>query len=216
MTLGTARPPALVITAIVLFSVSSIMGQTAGQRGNRGTSSSPPADAPSRGAGTVPAPEGGYVPPPESTPAGTVYPAPIPSDEFDRAYWELYDRDKHVTIRGKVTKVNWTNPNAYIFVMANGTGWAVEASFVQFRQASVTPAVRADQTISVSGYLAKEDPKPKWPVKSATIVSSYQKSKHLIRASEITTEYGQKLKLGRPLTESEERDELLKCSRLGC
>jgi hypothetical protein len=202
---STARPRGVLFTAIVLLSFATLAGQTRGQRGP---------SAPR--AGTVIAPEAGYVTAPEKVPAGTVYPAAIPSDEFDRAYWELFDRDKYVTISGKVTKVNWTNPNAYIFIQASGAEWAIEASFIQFRQATVTPAVRVDQKITVSGFLAKDDPNPKWPVKSSPSVSSYKIAKRLIRAAEITTEYGQKLRLGRPKTEAEEAEELEKCSRLGC
>jgi hypothetical protein len=149
----------VLIAAIVLLSIPSLspLGQMRG-RGQR--------RAPAQGPGNVVAPEAGYVTPPEPTPAGTVYAALIPPDEFDRAYWELFDRDKHVTISGQVTKVDWTNPNTYIFVKAGAVEWAVEASFIQFRQSNVTPAVRANQTISIAGYLAKDDPNPKWPVKS--------------------------------------------------
>ena len=210
----TAWPRAVLITAIALLSISPLsvlLSQTRGQRER-----TPSREVPSRGAGTVVAPEAGYVMASEPVPAGTVYPSLIPPDEFDRAFWELYDRDRYVTLSGKVTKVTWTNPNAYIFVQASGAEWAVEASFIQFRQASVTPAVRVDQTVTISGFLAKEDPSPKWPVKSSPSVAPYKKEKHLIRASEITTEYGQKLRLGRPQSEEEEQAELLKCSRLGC
>ena len=200
-----ANPRAILIIVSVLLSLASLSGQTRGQRG---------VSAPV--AGTVIAPEGGYVTAPEPVPAGKVYPAAIPSDEFDRAYWELYDRDKHVTISGKVTRVTWSNPNSYIYVAANGAEWAIEASYIQFRQSQVTPAVRVEQKITVSGFLAKEDPNPKWPVRSSPAVARYRTAKHLIRASEITTEYGQHLRLGRPQTKEEEEAELEKCGKLGC
>jgi hypothetical protein len=206
------RVLSITIVLLSLSSLSALLGQSRG----RGQRPAPVVEVAARGAGTVIPPEAGYLTGPDPVPAGTVRPALIPADEFDRAYWELYDRDKHVAISGKVTKVNWTNPNTYIFVQAGGAEWAVEASFIQFRQSSVTPAVRVDQTISIAGYLAKEDPNPKWPVKSSPSVTSYRKEKRLIRASEITTEYGQKLRLGRPQSEEEEAEELLKCSRLGC
>jgi hypothetical protein len=196
---------AVFITAIALLSLSTVVGQTGGQRGP---------SAPR--AGTVIAPEAGYVTAPDPVPAGEAHPAVIPSDEFDRAYWELYDRDKRVTISGKVTRVSWTNPNSYIFIQAGAAEWAVEASFIQFRQASVTPAVRVDQKITVSGFLAKEETNPKWPVRSSATVASHKRAKRLMRASEITTEYGQTLRLGRPQTEEEQAAELEKCSKLGC
>jgi hypothetical protein len=210
-----ARPRVVLLTAFVLLSISPLTIMLSQSRGQRGAVT-PTREVPAGGPGTVTPPAAGYVTAPEPVPAGTVRPALIPSDEFDRAYWELYDRDKHVTISGKVTRVNWTNPNAYIFVQTSGVEWAVEASYIQFRHANVTPAIRVNQTISIAGYLAKDDPNPKWPVRSSPSVSSYRKEKHLIRASEITTEYGQKLRLGKPQSEEEEADELLKCSRLGC
>jgi uncharacterized protein YdeI (BOF family) len=203
---GSARTPA--IAAAVLFLSLSPMSPLSQELPRF-----PPVTP--RGAGTVTPPEGGYVAPPEPASPGTVPSARIPSDEVDRAFWELYDRDKHVTLTGKVTAVNWTQPNVYIFVAASGE-WAVEASFPQFRQASVTPAVQVGQTITVKGYLAKEAPLPRWTVKSSPSVASHLKAKRLIRAAELTTGYGQKIRLGRPLSEEEERAELLKCSRLGC
>ena len=60
-----------------------------------------------------------------------------------------------MTLTGKVTRVDWTNPNSYIYVAANGGLWAVESGFIQFRQASVTPAIRVDETITVQGYLPR-------------------------------------------------------------
>ena len=213
-----ARGFGVLLIGAVLLAGSLLVAQTRGQRRaiRGGASSASPAEGTSRGAGVVTPPEAGYVVTPEPAPAGTVRPAPIPSDEFDRAYWELYDRKKHVTITGRVTDVNWTNPNTYIFVAASGAEWAVESSFIQFRQSTVTPAVRVAQTVTVSGYLPKDNPSPKWPVRPPPSVSAYQQEKHLIRASEITTEYGQTLRLGRPLSEEEEKAELLNCSRLGC
>src|SRR4026207_1152108 len=131
--MSPSSPRGILVVAIVLLSIASLAAQTRGQRG---------VSAPR--AGTVIAPEAGYVTAPVPAPAGKVYPAAIPSDEFDRAFWELYDRDKYVTLSGKVTKVTWSNPNSYIYVMASGAEWAIEASYIQFRQASVTPAVRVE------------------------------------------------------------------------
>jgi len=198
MTERGARIVAIAVIAFLTLSVS--LGQSRGQRG-----------APPRGAGSAIPPEPGYVPPAEPVSAGTASPAAIPPDASDQAFWAMYDRDKHVTITGKVTRVNWSNPNTYIFVQSSGgVEWAVEASFVQFRQSHITPAVRANQTITITGYLAKEDPGAKLS-KSSPSVLSYQKAKHLIRAAENTTEYGQTLKMGRPLSEEEEKSDLLHC-----
>lgn len=212
----------VLLTAIVLLCVIPSMGQARGERGNRARPSAPAAPpAPRaeattpRGPGTVAPPNQGYVVMPESAPAGTARPALIPSDPLDRGYWELYDADKQVTLSGKVTKVTWTNPNTYIFIEASGTEWAIESSFIQFRQSSVNPAVGVDHTITVFGYLPKDEPSSVLPAKISPSVSSYLKEKHLIRAGEITTVYGQKLAMGKPPSEKE-MAERLKCSALGC
>jgi len=232
MATRAARSRAELIAAIVLLSVlplsrlSGLLAQTRSQRGasgasrtgtiegNRGTPSATPGTI-SGGVGSAGAPNQGYVVMPGSSPAGTASPALIPSDPLDRAYWELYDSDKQVTISGKITKVTWTDPNTYIFVNANGVEWAVESSFIHFRQANVNPAVRVGQTITVSGYLPKDEPPSVLPAKSSPAVSSYLRAKHLIRAGEITTEYGQKLAMGKPPSEKE-MNERLKCTALGC
>src|SRR6185436_21014273 len=120
----TAWLRGVLIVGTVLVTISSLSALPGQSRGPRGATTHEVAPS---GAGIVAAPEAGYVTAPESAPPGTVYPAAIPSDEFDRAFWELYDRDKHITISGKVTRVNWTNPNSYIFVQASGVEWAVEA-----------------------------------------------------------------------------------------
>ena len=192
-----ARIVAIALLSFLFLSIS--LGQSRGQRG-----------APSRGAGSAIPPEPGNVPAPEPVTAGSVGPAAIPSDASDHAFWAQYDRDKHVTITGKVTRVSWTDPNSYIFVQTTSGDWAVEASFIQFRQSSVTPAVRVNQTITVTGYLPKDSPNAPLS-KSSSSVLSYQRAKHLIRAGEITTEYGQKLRMGRPLSEEEEKADLLNC-----
>ena len=203
---GSAKPPAVAAMFLLLCFSSLALTQDLPRF--------PPPTA--RGAGTVTPPVGGYAPAPEPTIPGTVNSPRIANDEVDRAFWELYDRDKHVTLTGKVTAVNWTQPNVYVFLAAGNSEWAVEASYPQFRQATVNPAVQVGQTITIKGYLAKETPSPKWPVNFSPSVASYLRTKHLVRATELQTVYGQKLRLGRPMSEEEERAELLKCSRLGC
>ena len=184
---------------------------------SRGTLPAGPttADSPERGAGEMIPPRQGYVIPSEPSAPGTPSFALIPSDPLDRAYWELYDRDKPVTLTGKVTKVDWTNPNAYIYIAANGGLWAIESGFIQFRQASVTPAIRVDETITVQGYLPRERPESDLPARKSPSIAAYLKTNHLIRAGEITTVFGQKLMMGRPPTEKE-MAERLRCSALGC
>jgi hypothetical protein len=145
---------------------------------------------------------------------GTAEPFAI-ADPLGVAYWELYDRAKPVTITGKVTKVDWTNPNSYIYMEAIGGAWAVESSLIQFKQSNVTPAVRVGETITVSGYLPKDVPVCPIAPKIPRNVSSFLKDSHLIRAGEITTVFGQKLTLGKPPTAAE-TDERLRYFSLGC
>jgi len=166
-------------------------------------------------AGTVILPNQGYVPQPDQPTPGTASNSAIPSDPLDRAYWELYDRDKSVTLTGKVTRVDWTQPNTYIYLQANGAVWAVESGYVQFRQASVTPSVRVDEVITVTGYLPKADTSVELPAKRVASMATYLRTNHLVRAGEITTVFGQKLLMGRPPSEKEMSDRL-KCSPFGC
>jgi hypothetical protein len=91
----------------------------------------------------------------------------------------------------------------------------VESGYIQFRQASVTPAIHADEVITVTGYLPKEEPSVELPAKRMTGMATYLKTNHLVRAGEITTVYGQKLQMGRPPTDKE-MAERLKCSPFGC
>lgn len=217
----------LLLIVAFLLPADSLMGQRRGRAPAvsrrtapgepRGTIPATPttADAPDRSPGEMIPPRQGYVVPSEPAAPGTPSIALIPSDPLDRAYWELYDRDKPVTLTGKVTKVDWTNPNAYIYIAANGGLWAIESGFIQFRQASVTPAVRVDETITVQGYLPREQPGNELPAKKSPSIATYLKTNHLIRAGEITTVFGQKLMMGRPPSDKE-MAERLRCSALGC
>jgi hypothetical protein len=149
-------------------------------------------------------------------PATTV-PMRIPQDAVELAYLELYDRDKPVQITGKVTRVDWTSPNTYIFLMVGGIPWVVESSFIQFRQVAASPAIRVGDTIEVSGYLPQDNPRDQLPGRSHTAAGSYLRNNRLIRGSEITIYNGQKVALGEPPTREElERRARCKYSPPGC
>lgn len=223
-----ARSGALVMGAVVLAAVP-LMGQSRGARTTvpRRVAPSvtpapapqpevaPPSPSPARGAGAMTPPNQGYVVMPDRPPAGTAAGSAVPSDPLDRAYWELYDRQKPITLTGKVTKVDWANPNSYIFMAAESGLWVVESGFIQFRQSSITPAIRVDEIITVTGYLPKEEPGGELPAKRSATMANFLKTNHLIRAGEITTVFGQKLTMGRPPSEAE-MAERLKCSAFGC
>ena len=224
-----------ILTILTVFCLAplSLTGQTRGaprsSQPRRGATAParetpPSADAPAaspernaeRGerAGTATPPVQGYVPPPEPPQPGTYTGFVIPSDPLDRGTWELYDKDKLVTLTGKVTRVDWTNPNSYIYLAAEGGLWAIESGFIQFRQSSVTPAIKEEQIITVLGYLPKE-PGGELPARRVPAIATYLKTNHLIRAGEITTVFGQKLLMGRPPSETE-MAERLKCTAFGC
>jgi len=164
--------------------------------------------------GVLTPPNGGYVESPTAAAPGSVTRSTIPADPLDRAYWEMYDRARSVTLTGKITRVDWSNPNTYIFLSARGATWAVESNFTQFRQSSVTPAVRVGDTITVVGYLPRDEKSAELPARTSP-ASSYLKNHRLARAGEITTAYGQKLAMGIPPTDKERADRL-KCTAFGC
>lgn len=178
------------------------------------TVSPAPVPVPSNGAGVVLPPPGGFVPEPYRAPAGSVTEPIIQQDPVDQTYWPLYDRLKPITLTGKVTRVDWTTPNSYIFLRAESGTWAVESSFAQFRQARVTPAIRVDEVITVVGYLPRAGAS-EVPIRRFANAATYLKANQLIRAGEITTVHGQKLTLGRPPTD-EELAARFTCPALDC
>jgi hypothetical protein len=179
------------------------------------TTTTPTPKVPINGAGTVIPPNQGYYVNPAPTPPGTAANFDIQANPLDRAYWEMYDREKTVTLSGKVTRVDWTMPNSYVYLVAEGALWAVESAYIQFRQSNITPAIRVDDWITITGYFPKEEPWGELPAKLAPPIAAYLKTNHLIRAGSITTATGVKLNMGRPPTE-QEMSERLKCSPFGC
>jgi len=227
-----ARPFALVMVVVLLSSLS-VLGQSRGPRGPAPTRNTPratpevpvdvpveppasvspvPSPPPSNGAGTVIPPNQGYVPEPNRAPPGSVSDALVPEDPVDQTYWPLYDRERPITLKGKVTRVDWTTPNSYIFLSTDSGMWAVESSFAQFRHARVTPAIRVDEIITIMGYLPRASDVP---IRRFANAASYLRANHLIRAGEITTVFGQKLTMGKPPTD-EELAKRFTCPHLDC
>jgi hypothetical protein len=73
-----------------------------------------------------------------------------------------FDRNKPVAFTGKVTKVEWTNPHAYIYIdVKDGTGkvtnWAVELGSPNglIRVGWTRNLVKIDDVVTVEGSLAK-------------------------------------------------------------
>lgn len=202
------------VIAAVLSTTALLFAQSTTQRGTTAPRPAPTSSKPIPG--QVTPPDQGYVAPPSSASAGSTTASEIPADPLERGYWELYDPVKSITVTGKVRRVDWSMPNSYIYLNATSGQWAIEASFIQFRQSSAQPAVRADETITVTGYLPKEVRPGELPAKTwGNSFNTYLRNNHFIRAGTITTSFGQKLSMGRPPTDAEIA-ERLKCSPFGC
>jgi Family of unknown function (DUF6152) len=74
-----------------------------------------------------------------------------------------YDRAKPHTIAGTVTKIEWTNPHIYLYVVVKGdsckeTEWEVEgmAPNALYRQGWRPDTVKVGERITVEGWLARD------------------------------------------------------------
>jgi hypothetical protein len=74
-----------------------------------------------------------------------------------------YDRNKPITLTGPVTKVDWINPHARIFVDAKDASgktvnWEIELGppAILMRNGWARSAVKIGETVTVSGSLAKD------------------------------------------------------------
>ncbi len=74
-----------------------------------------------------------------------------------------FDRSKPVTLAGPVTKIDWINPHARLFVdvkdaSGNVVNWEIElgAPAMLLRGGWTRSAVKIGETVSVSGFQAKD------------------------------------------------------------
>jgi uncharacterized protein DUF6152 len=74
-----------------------------------------------------------------------------------------YDSNKQVTVKGVVQKVAWVNPHAYVFIDVTDekgkvTTWAFESLSPNAlaRQGWTRNSLKAGETVTVEGYLAKD------------------------------------------------------------
>jgi hypothetical protein len=74
-----------------------------------------------------------------------------------------FDGNKRVTLTGIVTKVDWVNPHAYIYVDVKGddggvANWAIEtgAPNALYRQGWRKDAVKVGNTVTLEAFLAKD------------------------------------------------------------
>jgi hypothetical protein len=76
-----------------------------------------------------------------------------------------YDRDKPVTLTGTVTKLEWTNPHARIYIdvkddSGNVVNWDFELGPPNglMRQGWNRNSLRAGHVVTINGFLSKEEP----------------------------------------------------------
>jgi hypothetical protein len=75
-----------------------------------------------------------------------------------------YDRDKPVTVMGTVTKVEWTNPHARLYVDVMDGGKVVNWDFELgppnglMRQGWNRNSLRPGHVVTVNGFLSKDQP----------------------------------------------------------
>jgi len=74
-----------------------------------------------------------------------------------------FDGNKKVTLTGVVTKVDWVNPHAYIYVDVKGedgavVNWAIEsgAPNVLYRQGWRKDDLKAGDSVTLEAFLAKD------------------------------------------------------------
>jgi Family of unknown function (DUF6152) len=74
-----------------------------------------------------------------------------------------FDGSKQITLTGVVTKVDWVNPHAYIYVDVKGTdgsvvNWAIEtgAPNILYRQGWRKADVKEGDTVTFTAFLAKD------------------------------------------------------------
>jgi hypothetical protein len=76
-----------------------------------------------------------------------------------------YDREKPITLKGPVTRLEWANPHVYFYVDVAGTGaianWAIEgmAPSVLYRAGWRKDSVKVGDVVTVSGFLARDGTK---------------------------------------------------------
>jgi hypothetical protein len=75
-----------------------------------------------------------------------------------------FDRDKPITLDGTITKVEWTNPHAYVYLdvkdtSGQTTNWKLEFGSRDELAGWTTPPLQVGQQIKVRGWQAKDGSK---------------------------------------------------------
>jgi len=76
-----------------------------------------------------------------------------------------YDRDKPITLTGTVTRLEWTNPHARLYIEVKEAGgnlvtWDFELGPPNglMRQGWTRNSLQTGQTVTVNGFLSKDEP----------------------------------------------------------
>jgi hypothetical protein len=69
-----------------------------------------------------------------------------------------FDSTHTVTVKGRVTRVEWSNPHAHFFVDAPGGSWDFELGSPNglTKRGWTSNSLRAGDVVTVNGYLAKD------------------------------------------------------------
>ena len=77
-----------------------------------------------------------------------------------------YDRDKPITLKGAITKMEWANPHIYFYIDVAETGgatahWAIEggAPNTLYRAGWRRDSARVGDLVTVDGFLARDGTK---------------------------------------------------------
>ena len=76
-----------------------------------------------------------------------------------------YDREKPITLKGAITRIEWANPHIYFYIdVADGGGmahWAIEgqAPNVLYRAGWRKDSAKVGDVVTVDGFLARDGSK---------------------------------------------------------
>jgi hypothetical protein len=76
-----------------------------------------------------------------------------------------YDREKPITLKGAITKIEWANPHIYFYMDVADAGaaanWAIEggAPNTLYRAGWRKDSARVGDSVTVSGFLARDGSK---------------------------------------------------------
>jgi hypothetical protein len=88
-----------------------------------------------------------------------------PSVAAHHSFAAQYDRDKPITLKGDITRIEWANPHIYFYLDVVNAGattqWAVEgqAPSVLYRAGWRKDSAKIGDVVTVDGFLARDGSK---------------------------------------------------------